>query len=103
MNDVEKQKHRERLAQELLLIQKYFFSPEWVDIRKDIEYHLEVTEEYLAVDNHLVPELTESYNSMVQYMTGIMEEFYDRISSHLVKQAIKIAIDHNKSKFYHFP
>jgi hypothetical protein len=40
---------------------------------------------------------------MVQYMTGIMEEFYDRISSHLVKQAIKIAIDHNKSKFYHFP
>ena len=103
MNDVEKQKHRERLAQELLLIQKYFFSPEWIDIKNDIEYRLEVCEDYLKVDNHLVPELTESYNSMTQFTVDIMQEFHDKISSHLVRQAINIAIQHNKDKFYHFP
>lgn len=103
MNEVEKQKHRERLAQELLLIQKYFYSPEWEEIRKDIEYRLEVCEDYLEVDNHLVPELTESYNSMTQFMVDLMQEFYDKISSSLVRQAINIAIQHNKEKFYHFP
>lgn len=103
MNDVEKQKHRERLEQELLLIQKYFFSPEWVELRNDIEYRLEVCEDYLKVDNHLVPELTESYNSMVQFMVDLLQEFHDEISSHLVRQAINIAIQHNKEKFYHFP
>lgn len=103
MNDVEKEKHRERLAQELLLIQKYFFSPEWEELRSDIEYRLEVCEEYIGVDNHLVPELTESYNSMVQFTVNLLQEFHDKISSHLVREAILIVINHNKEKFFHFP
>lgn len=101
MNDLEK--HRERITQELLAIQKYFFSEEWEEIRSDIEYRLEVCEDYLRVDNHLVPELTESYNSMVHYMTSIMQEYYDKITSSLVKDAIYIAIEHNNQKFLHFP
>lgn len=103
MNNVEKQKHRERIAQELLLIQKYFYGQEWDDLRGDIEYRLEVTEDYLMVDNHIVPELTESYNSMTQYIVDIMQEFHDKISSSLVRAAILISIRHNTEKFFHFP
>jgi hypothetical protein len=88
MNDIEKQKHRERLAQELLAIQKYFYSPEWITIKEDITYQLEITEEYLRVDNHIVPELTESYNSLVYAMNTIMERYYDQITSQLVKKSI---------------
>lgn len=101
MNDLEK--HRQRLAQELLLIQKYFYSDEWIEIKSDILNRLETCENYLRVDNHLVPELTESYNSIVQAMTNIMQEFFEKITSHLVSQSIRIAIEHNYSKFYHFP
>lgn len=101
MNDVDKKK--ERLAQELLKIQKYFYSPEWEAIREDIEYRLEVCEDYIGVDNHLVPELTESYNSLTQFIVNLLEEFHDKISSSLVQEAIAVVIKHNKEKFYHFP
>lgn len=103
MNDLAKQKQKERIEQELLLIQKYFFSEEWIAIREDIVYQLEITEDYLKADNHLVPELTESYNSLISAMNWIMERYYEQISSTLVKSAIKIAIDHNNQKFFHFP
>lgn len=101
MNDVEKQ--RQRVQQELLLIQKYFFWEEWESIRAEISHNLEICEEYLVVDNHLVPELTESYNSIVQHMNDIMQLYHDKISSHLVRKSIELVIEHNKSKFFHFP
>lgn len=103
MNALEKQKHRERLEQELLLIQKYFFSTEWILLKEDIENRLEMCEDYIKVDNHIVPELTESYNSLVDFMIGIMQEFYDKISSSLVRDAIALVIKFNQEKFLHFP
>ena len=101
MNDVEK--HKERLAQELLKIQKYFYSPEWLDLKADIEERLENTEMYLIEDNHIVCELTDSYNSMLHYTTDVMEYYYGKVSLELVRASIKLVIDYNKQKFYHFP
>lgn len=101
MNDVEK--HKERLAQELLKIQKYFYTREWEDIRIDIQEKLQEAETYLKEDNSLVWEPTDSYNSMLAYTIGIMEYYYHQISLELVRASIQTVIDFNKQKFYHFP
>lgn len=101
MNDVEK--HKLKLEQELLVAQKYFFTDEWREIKKEIETELIQTEEFLQQDNHLIPELNHSYNSMNNHTIVIMEKYRDRITNPTIQRSINMVVTHNREKFFHFP